>query len=668
MNEPYYKDALKLAQKEYRTCVQQGKPTSLPVLDELVSSTAISKGVDLGVLQVPAEFIIGTKTKGRVAAFATNFMPILDEESEFADKWKRLCEAHLNEGIREPIKAYEYMNRYYVEEGNKRVSVLKFFDAITIPAHVIRVMPEHTGEDVDIYLEYIEFYKYSKINFLEFSKKGCYNALLKAMGKAPNEEWTDDERNEFSGIYYYFSKAYTKNGGDKLSSTIGDALLSYIQIYGFHDLRSTDTAVIKKNLSKMWEEVELHSEEEPIEVKTDPPEEKRQTVIEKVLSGVTPQPKAQPLKVAFIHDGNPDKSGWINDHEKGRRYVDRVFAEKIETKAYYDAMAGDPLMIIEQAIGDGAKLVFTTSPRLTQASLRAAVEHPDIYIMNCSLNRSHRYISCYYTRMYEAKFILGAIAGSLTKSDKIGYVCDYPIYGQIAGINAFALGAQMANPRAKIYLEWSAVCGAKAAAQKLVDQGIHFISSQDTARFREDDRESFGLSYINGERQELIANPVWKWGVYYEEILRRVLNKTMQAEYERSNKALNYYWGMSARVVDVVFSPWLKLPSKRFGSFLRDGIANNVCTPFLTPIYTQDGEKIGSGEKLEPDQIIEMDYLVENVVGTIPQYEELSPMGKAVVDTSGIEAAQSTASPDDDDNNEESEVNAPAQSEAQEQE
>ena len=63
-----------------------------------------------------------------------------------------------------------------------------------------------------------------------------------------------------------------------------------------------------------------------------------------------------------------------------------------------------------------------------------------------------------------------------------------------------------------------------------------------------------------------------------------------------------------------------------------------------------------------------MDYLVENVVGTIPQYEELSPMGKAVVDTSGIEAAQSTASADDDDNNEESEVNAPAQPEAQEQE
>ena len=662
MNEMYYKDALKLAQKEVRACEQQGKPTSLPVLDDIVSSSAISKGTDLGIVHVPAEFIIGTKTRGRVNAFAPNFMPILDEETEFADKWKRLCDAHLNEGIREPIKAYEYMNRYYVEEGNKRVSVLKFFDAVAIPAHVIRIMPEGTGDDVDIYYEYLEFYKYSKINFLEFTKKGGYVALQKAIGKSPTDEWTDDERNEFSGVYYYFSKAYNQNGGDKLQSTVGDAMLSYIHVYGYQELKNTDTAVIAKNLSKMWEEVELHSEEEPIEVKTDPPEEKRQTIVAKMFSGI-----GLPLKVAFIHDGNPDKSGWINDHEKGRRYVERVFEDKIETKAYYDAMAGNPLMVIEQAISDGAKLLFTTSPRLTQASLRAAVEHPDIIIMNCSLNRSHRYICCYYTRMYEAKFILGAIAGSQTKSGKIGYVCDYPIYGQIAGINAFALGAQMVNPRAKVYLEWSAVCGAKAAAQKLVDQGIHFISSQDTARFRGDDRSSFGLSYINGEKMELIANPVWKWGIYYEEILRRVLNKTMQAEYGSSNKALNYYWGMSAGVVDVAFSPWLTLPSKRFGNFLRDGIVHNVCTPFLTPIFTQDGVKIGSGEKLEPDQIIDMDYLVENVVGTIPQYEELSPMGKAVVDTAGVEAAQSSASADDEATNEESEAGAPAQPEAQEQ-
>ena len=65
-------------------------------------------------------------------------MPILDEETEFAIKWSNLADAQINEGIRDPIKAFEYMNRYYVLEGNKRVSVLKYYNAVSIPAYVTR--------------------------------------------------------------------------------------------------------------------------------------------------------------------------------------------------------------------------------------------------------------------------------------------------------------------------------------------------------------------------------------------------------------------------------------------------------------------------------------------------------------------------------------------------
>ncbi len=644
MNEFYYRDALKLGQKEARARTVNGQSPCLPVLEDFVSSAMINTGVDLGLVQIPAELIVGTKTRGRVNAFAPNFMPVLEEGSEFADKWERLCQAHVTEGIRDPIKAYEYMNRFYVEEGNKRVSVLKFFDAVSIVGHVIRIMPTGDSEEVELYNEFLDFYKLTKINFLEFTKKGSYALMQKALGKAVGEYWSEDEISRFTGTYYYFKKAYIQNGGEKLQSTVGDAMLSYIMIYGYHELKASDTADIKKNLSKMWKEVELHAEEEQIEVKTEPAEEKKKGVISKMITAAT---TPAVLKVAFIHDGTPERSGWIHDHEKGRRYVERIFEEKIVAVPYYDAMENDALKVIEEAIENGAELIFTTSPRLAQASLRAAVEHPEISIMNCSLNKSHRYISSYYTRMYEAKFILGAIAGSLTKSDKLGYVCDYPIYGQIAGINAFALGAQMANPRAKVYLEWSAVDSAGVAAMKLIEQGIHYISAQDTARFREDDREIYGLTYTNGERTELIANPVWKWGVYYEQILRRFLNKTMQEEYQESNKAnkaLNYYWGMSAGVVDVVYAPKMEKASKRFADFLRDGIIQNVCTPFLTPLTKQNGEVIGAGQKsLALDQIISMDYLVENVIGTIPQYGELNPMGKATVDTAGVEPAQEPA-------------------------
>lgn len=639
--EMYYKDALKLAQKEYRACTQNDKDPYLPVLDDIVSTKSIAAGIDLGLVSIPADQIVGTKSKSRVNAFAPNFMPILDEDTEFAKKWNNLCQAHLTEGIREPIKAYEYMNRFYVEEGNKRVSVLKFFDAVSIMGHVIRVMPEENEDEeaVEIYLEFVEFYKYSKINFLEFSKKGGYSELLKLLDKSPTEEWTDDERNEFSGVYHYFKKAYLSSGGVKLQSTVGDALLSYIKVYGYDDLKNTDSDIIKKNLDRMWEEVTLQDEEAPIELKLDPAEEKKPGVLSRIL----PVAKPSVLKVAFLYDGTSERSGWVHGHELGRRHVQRIFDDKIETKAFPNAMADDdPLSVIEQAIEEGYTMIFTTSPRFTQASLRAAVEHPDIVIMNCSLNKSHRYIRTYYTRMYEAKFILGAIAGSLTESDKIGYVCDYPIYGQIAGINAFALGAQMINPRAKVYLEWSATKGAKEAAKALVEQDIHLISSQDTARFQEDTRESFGLSYINGDDRRLIANPVWKWDVYYEEILRSVFNKTMQAEYDRSNKALNYYWGMSAGVVDVEYTEYLERPSLRLANFLKESIIKDICIPFLSPVITQKGDEVRSEDKsLSPEQIINMDYLVENVIGTIPKYEELSPMGKATVDTAGVEIAQS---------------------------
>ena len=98
----------------------------------------------------PAESIVGTKTSGRHTAFAPNFMPILGESTEFAAKWSSLCDAHLKEGIRDPIVAYEYMNHYYIQEGNKRVSVLKYFDAISIPGYVTRIIParEDTPEAV----------------------------------------------------------------------------------------------------------------------------------------------------------------------------------------------------------------------------------------------------------------------------------------------------------------------------------------------------------------------------------------------------------------------------------------------------------------------------------------------------------------------------------------
>ena len=155
MGDLEYQEALKLGKKEYKACVSRGRFPYLPVLDDILSREEIRTEQNMGLIQVPLDFVVGTSTMGRTYSFAANFMPILAEKTEFAIKWMNLSDAQINEGIRDPIIAYEYMNRYYVVEGNKRVSVLKYFKADSILANVTRKIPKYSDdEDVKLYYEY----------------------------------------------------------------------------------------------------------------------------------------------------------------------------------------------------------------------------------------------------------------------------------------------------------------------------------------------------------------------------------------------------------------------------------------------------------------------------------------------------------------------------------
>ena len=122
-----YVQALKAGQKEYKELSAAGKPTHPAVLDELLPENAAETVVDVGFVEIPAERIVGTKSAGRITAFTPTFKPLLDPKSEFAAKWISLCAAHLGDtGITDPILCYEYLGNFYVQEGNKRVSVLRY--------------------------------------------------------------------------------------------------------------------------------------------------------------------------------------------------------------------------------------------------------------------------------------------------------------------------------------------------------------------------------------------------------------------------------------------------------------------------------------------------------------------------------------------------------------
>ena len=632
MPELHYRDAQKLGQREYRACVAAGRYPYLPVLDEILPQENAAMGQNLGIMSVPMAFIVGTRTRGRTNAFAGNFMPLLAENSEFAQKWERLCQSHLEEGIRDPIKVCEYLNRYYVEEGNKRVSVLKFFGAVSVPAQVTRILPtDRSTPEAEQYMEYLAFHRASGINYLELSKRGGYARLLALVGKQPDEPWSDEDRSRFSTAYYGFQRAYAAVAGGKPVASVGDAMLAYLEIHGYAALCEAGAGDLKKSVSKMWEELQLQREETAIELKPAPAAQKKEGLLSRVL------PSGRATRAAFIYDRNPSDSAWAHGHEQGRLHVQQVFDGRIETAAYCNAMEGDPLSVLERAIADGSRVIFTTSPRLLPASLKAAVEHPEVTIFNCALNQPHRYIRTYYARVYEAKYIVGALAGAMAGEGDIGYICDYPIYGVIAGINAFALGVQLTNPRARVRLEWSSVDGHRAARKKLSEEGLRLISCQDFSRQPDGSFGLNGLMRIEGGEAAMLAAPVWRWDVYYEEMLGRILDKTAKDEYESSAKALNYYWGMSAGVVDVRCAPDLPEGLQKLSHLLREGICGDRISPFATPVRNQEGAPVDAdGDRLELEQIVKMDWLVQNVVGAIPVQQELT-RGRQTVEIMGVD-------------------------------
>ena len=142
-----YNRALKQGQREVAELSAQGKPTNPAVLDDILPDGSANAVQDLGVLEIPAQRILGTKSAGRIAAFSPSFFPLLDAKSEFASKWMNLCAAHLGDvGIRDAIQCYEYLGNFYVQEGNKRVSVLRYFGSPRIPASVRRIVPPRSDD------------------------------------------------------------------------------------------------------------------------------------------------------------------------------------------------------------------------------------------------------------------------------------------------------------------------------------------------------------------------------------------------------------------------------------------------------------------------------------------------------------------------------------------
>ena len=629
-----YKNALKSGQRAYRACVARGQSPYLAVLDDILVNVNIVAQEPLGLVEIPVESIVGTKTSGRHTAFAPNFMPLLEPDTEFAGKWSNLCDAHLEEGIHTPIIAYEFLNKFYVQEGNKRVSVLKYFDAVRIAGTVTRLVPERNDSlENRIYYEFLDFYKLSKVNDVHFSRLGGYAKLQTLVCKASGESWTDDDRLSFSAFYTMFRQQFLALGGGGLNLTAGDAMLVYLSVYRYADACESTPSQMKQNLEKLWDEVKVLTEPQAVALSLEP----KQGPGEPLLAKLNIFTKPSELKVVFLHEHNAESSAWVRAHDKGiealqQAFPDRVFItrkENIEPEV-------DAEQVLEDVAHDNADVVFTSSARMHTACLKVAAQHPKTRILNCSLNAPHPLVRTYYPRTYEVTYLLGMLAGVMARTDRVGYVAANPVYGIPAAVNAYAQGLKTVRPDAKVVLRWACLPDPAHPLDFSDRPDVEIFYARDN-REPEGTHRDYGLCrrQPDGTLQPL-GLPVWRWDTFYTEIIRSIFDGAWDSD-AAGARAVNYWWGMSSGAEEIDYSKDLPAGTLQLLDLMEKMLSENNLRIFPEDLYAQ-GHVLHSPEAVvySPKELMEMDWLDECVEGALPHYDELDVKTHVLMAINGL--------------------------------
>ena len=163
----------------------------------------------------------------------------------------------------------------------------------------------------------------------------------------------------------------------------------------------------------------------------------------------------EPLKVGFVYVGPVGDAGWTYAHDQGRLMLEKELAGKVKTTFVENVPEGaDAERVIRQLVTDGNKVIFTTSFGYMNATVKVAQGFPDVIFEHATGYKTSKNLGVYEARFYEGAYLLGILAGKMTKSNTLGFVGSFPIPEVIRNINAFTLGAQSINPKIKTKVIW----------------------------------------------------------------------------------------------------------------------------------------------------------------------------------------------------------------------
>jgi basic membrane protein A len=335
---------------------------------------------------------------------------------------------------------------------------------------------------------------------------------------------------------------------------------------------------------------------------------------------------AVPLKVAFVYVGPVADGGWSYQHNLGRLAVEREFGAKVET-TYVESVpeTADAERVIRQLAAKDNKLIFATSFGYMEPTLKVAKLFPKVHFEHATGYKTAANVVTYQARFYEGAYLLGVLAGRMTKTNTLGYVASFPIAEVIRNIDAFTLGARSVNPKIHTKIVWADTWydpgKERQAAEALIAQGADILCQNTDSPAVVQVAEEKGIHAFGwdsdmakyGPHAQLTANTE-NWGVYYIDAVKKELDGSWTGGRQTR-------WGIKeGAVVLTPLNAAIPADVVRLFESKKQAIVDGTLLPFAGPLKDSGGVlKVDAHASISIDDLMALNWFVEGVDATIPK-------------------------------------------------
>ena len=334
---------------------------------------------------------------------------------------------------------------------------------------------------------------------------------------------------------------------------------------------------------------------------------------------------ADPLKAGFVYIGPTGDHGWTYSHDQGRKMLEEQSGGKVKTSFVENVPeTADAERVFRDLAQKGNKVIFATSFGYMNQMVKVAKAFPNTVFMHATGYKTAPNLGVYDVRTYEGSYMLGVVAGKMTKGNKLGIVGSIPIPEVIRNINAFTIGARSVNPNITTRVIW--VNGwfdpgkEREAALALIAQGCDVLmQNTDSPAVVQTAQEkgvlAFGwdsdMTKFGGKAH--LAASILNWGVIYKKVLAEVEAGTW--------KTGDLWWGVKEGAVNIEnFGSEVPADVKKLAEERRDGLKAGKLHPFAGPLKDQSGKEVLAAGKVYTDaELKKMNFYVQGVEGTIPK-------------------------------------------------